>query len=425
MARLAVHGGRPVTKSIIGKGTFTRRGDLERKYLLECYDSGLWDDRPAKKAHGTGSMGEKFEREWARFCRSKYCVPVTSGTHALQMALEALDIGVGDEVIVPGLTWQATAATVCDVNAVPVLVDVEPDTMCIDPKAIEAALTPRTRAIIPVHLYHRLADMTRIMRIARKHKLAVIEDSAHTHGSRWGEKGAGTIGDLGCYSFQMSKLITPGEGGAVLTQKAGLYWRLRSLRTCGRDVKPGVAVHSGNFRMTSLQAAVLLGQLAAFKRNANIMDRNGRALDKAVADAPGVSPLRRDKRITRQCSYAYAFLYDADAFDGLPVATFREALGAELGAGFGGTYSPLNNSKVYRPDTKRRHHLSKQYLRAINPRRWKLPVCESLYAERAVTASWHLLSTSTKRAKLLTDAVAKIHENRGELLSRGRGVPGR
>ncbi len=420
MGKLATLGGKAVTKSLIGKGTLISRADLERKYLLQCYDSGVWDDRPAKDKPNYKSMGLRFEREWAKFCKSKYCMPVTNGTHALQLALEVLDIGAGDEVIVPGLTWQATAAAVCDVNAVPILVDVELDTMCIDPAAIERAITPKTRAIIPVHLFHRMADMDKIMRIARKHKLAVIEDCAHAHGSQWAGRGAGTIGDAGCYSFQMSKLMTPGEGGAVLVQKAKLYWLLRSLRTCGRAVKPGLAIQSGNFRLSSLSCAILLGQLAAYRKNAVTIDRNGKALDKAVAAAPGVTPLRRDKKITRQCSYCYGFIYNPDEFDGLDVKVFREALSAELGVNFGGTYEPLNNTALYQPHLKKRHQLSKSYVKAITPGRFKLPVAESLFAERGVTSSWHIQATAPARAKYLTDAITKVYENRKELLTKNR-----
>ncbi len=420
MSKLAVLGGKPITRSLVGNARLPRRRDLERKYLLKAYDTGCWDDRALGATQGAGSMGEKFEHQWARFCGSKYCLPVTNGTHALQMSLEVLEIGAGDEVIVPGLTWQATASAVCDVNAVPILVDVDPQTMCIDPEAVKRHITSRTRAIIPVHLYHRLAEMDQIMRIARKHKLWVIEDCAHTHGSRWGKKGAGSIGHLGTYSFQMSKLMTAGEGGAVMTQKASLYWKLRSLRTCGRAVKGTASIHSGNFRVTSFQAGVLLGQLAAMRKNAFVMDRNGRALDRAVAAAPGVAPLRRSKRITRQCSYAYAFLYDKDAFDGLPALKFRKALSAELGVKFGSVYEPLNRSSLYRPHTKKRHQLSKSYLKAINPARWKLPVCQALFDGRAVTSDWDILACPPNRARYLTDAITKIHEHRKELLPASR-----
>ncbi|RQW03420.1 DegT/DnrJ/EryC1/StrS family aminotransferase, partial [candidate division KSB1 bacterium] len=326
MSQLAYHGGAPITKNLLEKSELQFRPELERKYLLEAYDSGIWDDWP-----GIDSMAARFEKEWAEFNHSNFCALLTNGTHTLQVALETLDIGVGDEVIVPGLTWQATASAVCDVNAVPIIVDVEPETLCIDPQKVEQAITPNTQAIIPVHLYHRMADLDAMMRIAKKHNLFVIEDCAHTHGSTWNGKAAGTIGDFGSYSFQRSKLINVGEGGALLMQNEDHYWKVVSQRSCGREMKGGIKVHSGNYRMTSFQAAILLGKLAAHRKNADIIDRNGLALDQAIADAPGVKPLFRNTNITRQCSYGFVFLYDSEAFDGLDVKMFRQALSAELG----------------------------------------------------------------------------------------------
>jgi len=414
MAKLAYLGGTPVSKrDFMRPSDLISRGDLERKYLLETYDSGVWDDWPE-----VPSMASTFQEEWAAFNNSKYCALLTNGTHTLQLALETLDIGVGDEVIVPGLTWQATASVVCDVNAVPIMVDVDPETLCIDPAEVEKAITPRTRAMIPVHLYHRLADMDKLKRTARKHRLHVIEDCAHTHGSRWKDKGAGTLGDFGSFSFQRSKLMTGAEGGALLMQREDYYWKVVSQRSCGREYKKGTRVHSGNYRITSFQAAVLRGQLAAMKGNAPVIDRNGLALDQAVADAPGVRPLRRHKSITRQCGYAFVFLYDKDAYDGLDADTFRKALSAELGRHWGSTYAPLNQSDVYYPHTKKRHHLSKSYLKAITPSRWKLPVCEAMWRDRAIVTDWSVYGTSPSRARLLTDAIVKIYENRHELLAR-------
>lgn len=406
MSKLACLGGKPVTGNLLGRGGLYARADLERKYLLQAYDSGVWDDWP-----GVKSMAAQFEREWRVFNKSKFCALLTNGTHALQVALETLDIGAGDEVIVPGLTWQATASAVCDVNAVPVLVDVDETTLCIDPRKVEEAITPRTRAIIPVHLYHRMADMNKIKRIAKKHKLRIIEDCAHTHGSQWDGTGAGTLGDFGSFSFQRSKLMTGGEGGALLTQDEDFYWKVVSQRSCGREYKEGIKVHSGNYRITSLQAAVLRGQLAALRRNAPLIDRNGLALDKAVTDAPGVRALRRSKSITRQCGYAFVFLYDGEAFDGVDCATFRNALSAELGISFGTTYTPLSHSEVYYPHTKKRHKLNKRYLKAITPSRWNLPVADDVWQNKAVVASWPIYGCHPKRAKLLTDAIVKIHEN--------------
>ena len=411
MSKLACLGGEPVTKNLLAKSSLKFRPELERKYLLEAYDSGAWDQWP-----GYDSMGAKFEKEWAAFSGSKFCALVTNGTHALQIALETLDIGPGDEVIVPGQTWQATASAVCDVNAVPILLDIDPETLCIDPAKAAAAITPRTRAIIPVHLFHRMAEMDKLRALARKHGLHLIEDCAHVHGSQWDGRGAGTLGDFGCHSFQRSKLITGGEGGAILMQSESDYWKVASQRGCGREFKPGIKVHSGNYRMTSLQAAVLRGQLAALRRNAAVIDRNGLALDRAVEAAPGVRPLRRSRHITRMCGYGFAFLYDPAAFDGLSGVAFRRALSAELGCGFGTTYTPLNHSEVYAPHTKKRHQLSKSYLKAITPSRWALPVCEELWRDRAVISAWRIYGCPPSRAKRLTDAIEKIHAHRADLL---------
>ncbi|UCE08060.1 MAG: DegT/DnrJ/EryC1/StrS family aminotransferase [bacterium] len=411
MSQLARFGGEPITKNLLEKSDLKFRQDLERKYLLEAYDSGTWDDWS-----GLESMAARFEKEWADFNRSKFCALLTNGTHTLQLALETLDIGFGDEVVVPGLTWQATASAVCDVNAIPIIVDIDPETLCIDPPKIEQAITPNTRAIIPVHLYHRMADMDAVMQIAQKHNLYLIEDCAHTHGSIWNHKAAGTIGDFGSFSFQRSKLINSGEGGALLMQNEDDYWKVISQRSCGREMKEGIKVHSGNYRMTSFQAAILLGQLEAHRKNAAIIDRNGLALDKAIADAPGVKPLFRNHKITRQCSYAFVFLYDSESFDGLDVKIFRKALAAELGINFDTTYTPLDHSEVYYPHTKKRHQLSESYQKAINPSRWELPVANDVWANKAVLTQWNIFSCPPDRASLVTDAIVKIYENRSQLI---------
>ena len=411
MSQLAYLGGKPITNKLLERSELIFRSDLERKYLLEAYDSGIWDDWT-----GMDSMASRFEMEWADFNNSKFCALLTNGTHTLQLALETLDIGFGDEVIVPGLTWQATASAVCDVNAVPIIVDIDPETLCIDPKKVERAITPNTRAIIPVHLYHRLADMDSIMQIARKHNLFVIEDCAHTHGSIWNNKAAGTIGDFGSFSFQRSKLINSGEGGALLMQNEDYYWKVVSQRSCGREMKEGIKVHSGNYRMTSFQAAILLGQLEAHRKNVLIIDQNGLALDNAVADAPGVRPLLRNDKITRQCSYAFLFLYDSEIFDGLDVKIFRKALSAELGIAFDTTYTPLDHSEVYYPQTKKRHQLNESYQKAINPSRWKLPIANDIWANKAVLTQWNIFGFPPDRAHLLTDAIVKIYENRSQLI---------
>jgi L-glutamine:2-deoxy-scyllo-inosose/3-amino-2,3-dideoxy-scyllo-inosose aminotransferase len=205
MQQLAVNGGTPVWSQ--GWPQWPVYGDRERELLRNVVDSGNW-------AYD-GPFEAEFQHRFAEFQTAKHGVLVANGTVALQLALEALDIGYGDEVILPANTWQATALAVVDVNAVPVLVDVEADTYSIDPVLAEAAITPRTRAIIPVHLYSVMADMDRIRALAKQYNLAVIEDCAHSHGSLWEGKGAGSLGDLGCFSHQSSKSLNAGEGGYV------------------------------------------------------------------------------------------------------------------------------------------------------------------------------------------------------------------
>ena len=259
MKTLAILGGSPVRDTKTNPWPKWPVWDKkEETALLEVLNSGVWSYNGPKET--------EFNKNFAEFCGVKYAVSAANGTVTLQMALEACGIGVGDEVILPGLTWQATAATIVDVNATPILVDVCEDTWCIDPKEIEKAITPRTKAIIPVHLYGSFADMDEVMRIAKEHNLFVIEDCAHKHGGEWNGKKAGSIGDIGSFSYQLSKHLTAGEGGTVTTNNFELYEKLDALRNCGRRPEPETEVkadkgegvyfdagnfcQSGNFRIT-------------------------------------------------------------------------------------------------------------------------------------------------------------------------------
>ena len=184
MSQLAIKGGKPVRDVKANPWPKWPVWDKnEEKSLIEVLKSGVWSYNGPKE--------KEFNKAFADFIGTDYAVSAANGTVTLQLALEACGVGLGDEVIVPGLTWQATAASVLDINAIPVLVDVCEDTWCIDPSEVEKAISPRTRAIIPVHLYGCLADMDAIMAIAAKHKLIVIEDCAHKHGGEWKGKKAG------------------------------------------------------------------------------------------------------------------------------------------------------------------------------------------------------------------------------------------
>jgi dTDP-4-amino-4,6-dideoxygalactose transaminase len=232
--------------------------DLKAQY--DAIRSEVWtamEDVLSTTSFVMGPALDRFEEAFARYNGAAYCIGVGSGTAALSLALQALDIGEGDEVIVPANTYIATALAVSATGARPVLVDVCDDYL-IDVEAIERAVTPRTRAIMPVHLYGQVVPMEPVLDVARRHGLRVVEDACQAHGARWNGRRAGTFGDLGCYSFYPGKnLGCYGDGGAIVTNDRELYERLRLLRDFGQREKYVHLIKGGNSRLDTLQAAVL------------------------------------------------------------------------------------------------------------------------------------------------------------------------
>jgi len=425
MAKLAINGGSPI-KDVKDNPwpAWPVWGKEEERSLIEVLNSGVWSYNGPKET--------EFNKLFAEFTGTKYAVCTVNGTVTLQIALEALGIGVGDEVILPGLTWQATAATIIDVNAIPVLVDVCEDTWCIDPKEIEKAITPKTKAIIPVHLYGAFADMDAIMEIAKKHNLVVIEDCAHKHGGEWNGKKAGSIGNVGSFSYQLSKHLTAGEGGSVTTNDPVLAERMDALRNCGRrpegdeyvNVDKGAGVYgddgnflqSGNFRITEFQAAILIEGLKRLPEQNKVRDENGAYLNSLFLDIPGVTPLKRDKRETKKAYFNFAFRYNKDEFKGLSVEKFRSALEAEIGIGVDSSYEPLNNCSLYVPHTKpARYKLNEAYWKAIDPTQFSLPVSEKIFKEESVCIHHKVLMGTNADMDMIATAIKKIYDNIDEL----------
>ncbi len=424
MGKLAINGGQPLRDININPWPkWPVWDDSEEKALLEVLRSGEWSYN--------GKKEREFNREWAKFIGTKYSVLAANGTITLQLALESLGIGFGDEVILPGLTWQATAATIVDVNATPVLVDVFEDTWCIDPAKIEEAITPRTKAIVPVHLYGSFADMDAVMEIAKKHNLRVIEDCAHKHGGEWKGQKAGSIGDVGSFSFQLSKIMTAGEGGALTTSDPEVAEKLDALRNCGRRPEPeeedankgagvysdeGNFIQSGNYRITDFQAAILVEGLKRLPEQNRVRDRNAVYLNKKLAELPGVQPMRRDERETLEAYFNFSFRYYAEEFKGLAVDKFRKALEKELGVEVEPSYEPLNKCALYVPLTKpSRHKLSEEYWEAINPARFNLPICEKVYKEQSVCMHHSILMGDKTDMDIIVEAIKKIYDNADEL----------
>ncbi len=423
MAKLAINGGTPVKNS--PWPTWPIWGKEEEIALLEVLHSGIWSYNGPKE--------REFNKLFAKFTGTKFAICTVNGTVTLQIALEALGIGLGDEVIIPGLTWQATAATIIDVNAIPVLVDVCEDTWCINPKEIEKAITPKTKAIIPVHLYGAFANMDTILEIAKKHNLYIIEDCAHKHGGEWNGKKAGSIGDIGSFSYQLSKHLTAGEGGSVTTNSLELAEKLDALRNCGRrpeadeynEVDKGAGdygdddgnfIQSGNLRITEFQAAILIEGLKRLPKQNKTRDTNGEYLNSLFLEIPGVTPLKRDKRETKKVYFNFAFRYNKDDFKGLPVKKFRKALEAEIGIVVDSSYEPLNNCSLYVPHTKpARHKLNDKYWAEINPTRFSLPICEKIYHEEAVCIHHKVLMGTQSDMDLIALAIKKIYNNTQEL----------
>ncbi len=340
MSELAIHGGPPVRAAPYP--AWPEHDDRERELLLDVLDSGRWWSTQGTKVRD-------FERGWGELHGTGPAVAVTNGSHAIEVALLATGIGQGDEVIVPGWTFVATAASVLMVNAIPVLVDVDPGTGCIDPDAVEAAITARTRAVIAVHIAGHPAAMDRLTEICARHDLVLIEDCAHAHGSRFDGQMVGTFGSAGTYSFQASKLMTAGEGGAIVTTDPEVRASATSYSDCGRH--PGEWFYShfalgGNYRMTEWQGAVLLAQLERFEEQAARRDERSALLNGALTSIPGVHPQTRDPRCDRQGNYCYVVRIDPREF-GADREPVRLALAAE-GIPLTMSYPPIHRLDVFR-----------------------------------------------------------------------------
>jgi dTDP-4-amino-4,6-dideoxygalactose transaminase len=341
MSKLALLGGEAIKTTAFP--AWPAYDEKEEKALMDVLKSRVWWKTP-----GTASF--KFEKDFAAYHEAKFGISVTNGTAALEIAIAALDIRPGDEVIIPDFTFVATASSVLFAGALPVLVDVDPETYCIDPELVEAAITPRTKAIIVVHLGGHPADMDAILKIAKKHGLKVIEDSAHAHGSEWNGRKVGAIGDIGTFSFQQSKLMTAGEGGMIITNDPDLELIARSVHDCGR--MPGEwfyahFIYGSNYRLSEWQGAVLSQQLTRLPEQTALRTKNAAFLDKALKEIEGITPQKMAAEATCHGRYAYIFYYDKAAFSGVSTNRFIEALEKE-GIPTQASYPPVHDLDVFK-----------------------------------------------------------------------------
>jgi dTDP-4-amino-4,6-dideoxygalactose transaminase len=337
-SRLAIDGGEPVrTAPFPSWPVFDER---EERLLLEVLHSGKWGEI-------TGDKVTTFAARFAEYQGAKYGICVPNGTMAIQLGLKALGVGPGDEVITTPYTFVATASAALLLGAKPVFVDVRPDTCNLDPERLEAAITPKTKVIVPVHIGGQPVDMDGVLEIAEKHNLRVLEDACQAWGAEWKETRVGALGDLGCFSFQAGKNINAGEGGIVVTNDPELAELCWSLHNVGR-VRGGEwyqhEILGWNFRMTEWQGAVLLAQLDRLPEQEPIRERSARYLDRALATIDGVSPIAVDPRVTRHAHHLYPIRYDRSHFGGKTRDEFLDAFKAEGISCASAGYVPLTSS---------------------------------------------------------------------------------
>jgi dTDP-4-amino-4,6-dideoxygalactose transaminase len=390
--RLAVNGGTPVRSR--PWPAWPIWDETEEAALRETLHSGQWWALGGRKV-------PEFEEAFARFQEARFGTCVPNGTAALEVVLRAMGVGPGDEVIVPPYTFVATASAVLSVGATPAFVDVEPHSLNMDPRRIQEAVTPRTRAIIAVHIAGRPADMDCILAVASRHGLPVIEDAAQAHAAEWQGRKVGALGVCGTFSFQASKNLNAGEGGIVITNDEALADKVWSVHNVGR-VKEGRwyehNVLGGNFRMTEWQAAILLAQLQRLPEQTARRSRSAAALSGLLSRVPGITPLPDDPRVTVHAYHLFIFRYDPAAFGGRPREEFLEALTAEGVPCYAG-YVPLYKEKVFQD----RPAPVGEYAAYAD----RCPVCEEVCRD-VVWLPQHLLLASDGEMADVAEAVARI-----------------
>lgn len=417
MSDLAILGGPAARSRPFPAWPRAAEGDAAR--LLSVLESGNWGGYPFPN-----KLAGEFAQKFADYHDAKYGCCVANGTIALVAALQAAGLRFGDEVIVPAYTWDGTAAAVLFAGGVPVFADIDPETYCLDADAARDAITPRTRAIIPVHLAMRFADMDAFIALARRHQLVVVEDCAHVHGGQYNHRGAGSMGDLGCFSFQSSKILTAGEGGIVITSRLNCFELLQSIVNCGRASATDQykqRVIGSNYRITEFQAAILLGQFDELPALAARRVRNAALLTKRLAEMEGISPLPPQPAMTREPIYNYVFRYRRSE---VPRDTFVAALDREGIPCDGRFYEPVYRSDLFRVDADAFPQLKLNSVKPVDYREFRCQVAERAAYQESVWLPQFLLLGEEADVEDIARAVAKVLAHLSELAAAGPQLAG-
>ena len=408
MSTLAILGGTSVRPD--GYRTWPQHGEREAEAVADVVRSGVWGGHPAP-APKAAEFGQRF----AAYQGARYGAVMMNGTVTLEVALKALGIGWGDEVIVPAVTFEATYYACIAAGALPVIVDVTGQTLTLDPELAEAAITPRTKAIIPVHLGHHMADMDRIKDVADRHGLAVVEDSAHAHGQEWKGRGAGCIGEFGSFSHQSTKTLTAGEGGTLLTDDEHLYERAVSIVDCGRpkDRDEKEYTFGANYRLGELHAALLLAQLERFEEQRVQRETAARYLEEQARRIPGVRLLPVDPRVSRWSFYQYILAIEPEAFAGIGNDAVCRALDAEgIPADTG--FRSAADAELFDISLSRLP-VAVQYTDRLDRSTMRFPVADRITRREQVFLDHSMFLSGTEGVDDALEALAKVQAGAPEL----------
>jgi dTDP-4-amino-4,6-dideoxygalactose transaminase len=408
MAELAIRGGGAVRPQGFPPWPVWDERDVDA--VAQVVRSGNWGGFPEP-----GPNAAEFEARFAAYQGAKHGVLMANGTVTMEVALKALEIGWSDEVIVPALTFAATAYAPVAAGALPVIVDVTPETWTIDPQQVEAAVTPRTKAIMPVHLGHQMADMDAITRIAAKHGLAVVEDCAHAPGQQWDGKGAGCIGDFGSFSHQSSKILTAGEGGSLLTNDDRLARLAHSIIDCGRakDPEEKEFTFGANYRLGELQAALLVTQMDRFEEQRKERAATGAYFEELAPQVEGIRIMARDPRITRWSFYNYIFAIDPEAFAGATNGGVAAALEAE-GIPAEVQYPPMNRYDLFDP-SRSRLPVAVEHAGRLDTATMSFPVAEAAGLRESIYLMENTFRAGREGIEDVVEALAKVQKHAHEL----------
>lgn len=395
--------------------------EKDEKRVLEVLRSGIWS---------RAGVVNEFEKKWAETVGAKRCLTLVNGTNALITSLVQLDIGGGDEVLVPPYTFIATVQAVLAAGAMPIFVDVDPETFQIDPSKIGDKITSRTRAILPVHICGFPADMVQIMAIANKHDLVVVEDACQAWTAEIDHKQVGTFGNAGCFSFQNSKNIPIGEGGAIVSNDDEFMDRCFSYHNYGNpygsmvgEVRSGTQIPGTKLRWTEYQAAIGLAQLKRFEEQSRTRSRNAEYLRAQIMDMPGILPYRLYDNVTRAAYHLFPFRYKKEEFQGLSRADFLKALRAE-GIPCSSGYATLNTMPFLEKafETKNYKKMYPEDLLDYNKymEQNQCPQNDRLCNEEAVWFTQNMLLGSKSDMGDIVMAVEKIQKNAGKINKSGK-----